>query len=76
MSASTTVESQRTARATNRRSRSAIAITARVISSITSAPSRRTSSRTVDSSGTRSPKAIRQNRRRCNESDTSRTNDS
>ena len=49
------------------------AITASVISSTTSGPSRRTSLRTVDSSGTRSLSAIRQNRRRCNESETSRT---
>jgi hypothetical protein len=51
----------------------ALVITTRVISSITSGPSRRTSLRIVDSSGTRSVSAIRQNRRKCSESDTSRT---
>ena len=51
----------------------ALAISARVISSTTSAPSRRVSLRTVDSSGTRSVIAIRQNRRRWIESDTSGT---
>ena len=45
----------------------------RVSSSTTSPPSRRVSLRTVDSCGTRSPSAIRQNRRRCSESETSRT---
>jgi hypothetical protein len=75
MSASTTVESIRAARTTKRRSPVvAFAITARVIASMTSGPSRLTSFRTVDSSGTRSANAIRQNRRRCNESETSRTN--
>src|SRR5947208_3138810 len=54
-------------------SRPAFAITQRVSSSTTSLPSRPVSLRTVDSCGTHSPKAIRQNRRRCNESETSRT---
>jgi hypothetical protein len=72
MSASTTVESIRTARA-KRVSRRALPITARVSSATTSEPSRRTSLRTVDSSGTRCVSGSRQNRRRCSESDTSRT---
>src|SRR5512132_1308548 len=74
ISASTTVESIRTARTANRVSRWALPITTRVSSATTSAPSRRTSLRTVDSSATRSVNASRQNRRRCSESDTSRTN--
>jgi hypothetical protein len=53
MSASTTVESMRTARAAKRVSRRALPITARESSATTSGPSRRTSLRTVDSSGTR-----------------------
>ena len=75
MSASTTVESIRAARTTKRRSPPPVApaITAIVISSITSGPRRLTSLRIVDSSGTRSVNAIRQNRRRCSESETSRT---
>src|SRR6266487_6894631 len=44
----------RTARAANRASRHALPITTRVSSATTSGPSRRTSLRTVDSSGTRS----------------------
>jgi hypothetical protein len=73
MSASMTVESTLTARPTNRVSRWALAITNRVISLTVSAPSRRVSLRTVDSSGTRRSMPIRQNLRRCNESETSRT---
>ena len=76
MSDSITVESIRTARAMNRRwapAPVARSITAIVICSTTSGPSRRTSFRIVDSSGTRSLSAIRQNRRRCSESETSRT---
>ena len=72
MSASITVESTLTARPTNLVSRCALAITNLMISSTTSAPRRRVSLRTVDSSGTRSLTAIGQNRRRSNESDTSR----
>ena len=67
-----TVESILTALALKRVSRCALPITARVISSTTSAPSRRVRLRIVDSSGTASPSAIRQNRRRCSESATSR----
>ena len=73
MSASTTVASIRTARATKRVSRWALPITTRVSSLTVSGPSRRTSLRTVDSSGTRWVNGTRQNRRRCSESDTSRT---
>jgi hypothetical protein len=73
MSASTTVASIRTARATKRVSRWALPITTRVSSLSVSGPSRRTSLRTVDSSGTRWVNGTRQNRRRCSESDTSRT---
>jgi hypothetical protein len=73
MSASMTVESTLTARPRNLVSRWALAITSRVISSTVSCPSRRVSLRIVDSSGTRSLIAIRQNRRRCNESETSLT---
>ena len=73
MSASTTVESIRAARARKRVSRWALAITILVISSTTSGPSRRASFLTVDSSGTRWSIATRQNRRRCSESETSRT---
>ena len=73
-SASTTVESIRAARGRNRFSRLALAINSRVISCTTSAPSRRVSLRTVDSSGTRSVIPIRQKRRRWIESDTSRIN--
>ena len=53
MSASTTVESIRAARALKRASRLTLAITALVISATTSGPSRRPSLRTVDSSGAR-----------------------
>jgi hypothetical protein len=53
MSTSTTVESILAARARKRLSRWAFAITARVISCTTSAPSLRASFLTVDSSGTR-----------------------
>ena len=53
MSASTTVESTRTARPRKRVSRLAFSTTSRVISSTASGPSRRASLRTVDSSGTR-----------------------
>jgi hypothetical protein len=73
MSASTTVESTLTARARKRVSRLAFAITTLVISCTTSAPSRRVSFLTVDSSGTGWSIAIRQKRRRCSESETSRT---
>ena len=72
-SASITVESIRTARTRNRFSRVAFAIKARVSSSTVSGPIRRVSFLTVDSSGTRSDNAIRQNRRRWIESDTSAT---
>jgi hypothetical protein len=74
MSASTTVESIRAARGRNRFSRLACWISSRVISCTTSAPNRRVSLRTVDSSGTASVNPSWQNRRRCNESDTSRIN--
>ena len=70
-SASITVESIRTARGRKRFSRVALAIIARVNSDTVSAPIRRVSLRTVDSSGTRSVSDIRQNRRRWIESDTS-----
>ena len=73
MSASITVESILTARARKRFSRHALAINARVISFTISDPTRRVSLRIVDSSGTRPDRPIRQNRRRCNESDTSLT---
>jgi hypothetical protein len=63
-SASTTVESIRTARGRNRFSRTACSIIARVSSVTVSGPNRLVSFRTVDSSGTRSDKLIRQNRRR------------
>jgi hypothetical protein len=53
MSACTTVESILAARARKRVSRCALAITTLVISATTSAPSRRASFLTVDSSGTR-----------------------
>ena len=68
------MESILAARGLRRISRCAFAITQRVSSSTTSAPSLRVSVRTVDSCGTRSPSAIRQKRRRCRESETSRTN--
>ena len=64
MSASITVESILTARGRNRFERVAATINTRVISFTVSAPTRRVSFRTVDSSGTRSDKLIRQNRRR------------
>jgi hypothetical protein len=73
MSASTTVESMRTARPRKRVSRWALPITTRVSSATVSGPRRWTSLRTVDSSGTRWVSGSRQNRRRCGESDTSRT---
>lgn len=73
MSASITVESTPTARPMNRVSRVALAITNLVISFTVSGPSRRVNFLTVDSSGTRRSIAIRQKRRRCNESDTSPT---
>jgi hypothetical protein len=82
MSDSTTDESIRAARTTIRRSVGSFrgpvarAITAITISSTTSGPRRLTSFRIVDSSGTRSVNTIRQDRRRCNESPTSRTRDS
>ena len=63
-SASITVESIRTARGRNRFSRVALTINARVNSETVSAPIRRVNFRTVDSSGTRSDRLIRQNRRR------------
>ena len=66
------MESTRTARATNEVSRAALAITLREISATTSGPNRRVSFQTVLSSGTRTSIAIRQNRRRCNESEISR----
>ena len=74
-SASITVESIRTALARNRFDLVASTINARVSSFTVSAPIRRVSLRTVDSSGTRSESAIRQNLRRWIESDTSATND-
>jgi hypothetical protein len=67
------VESILAARDLNRFSRLAVSITTLVISLTTPAPRRRVNLRTVDSSGTRSPSAIRQNLRRWIESDTSRT---
>ena len=77
MSESTTVESIRAARTTKRRAPArdfvAAAITCAQMSSMTSAPSRRTSLQIVDSSGTRSHSPNRQNRRICSESETSRT---
>ena len=72
-SASITVESILTARARNRFSRVAFTIRTRVSSFTVSGPIRRVSFLTVDSSGTRSDNAIRQNRRRWIESDTSLT---
>ena len=63
-SASTTVESIRTARGRKRFSRVALAISVRVISDTVSGPILRASLRTVDSSGTRSTSEIRQNRRK------------
>lgn len=71
--ASTTVESIRTARGRKRRSRVAFAINVRVSSATVSGPIRRASFLTVDSSGTRSASEIRQNRRSAIESDTSAT---
>jgi len=62
-SPSITVESIRTARARNRFDRVASTIKQRVSSFTVAEPIRRVSSRTVDWSGTRSDKAIRQNRR-------------
>jgi hypothetical protein len=73
MSASTTVESILAARAPKRRSRRAFSISPRVNSETTSGRNLRVNLRTVDSSGTRPDSGIRQKRRRCNESDTSRT---
>jgi hypothetical protein len=73
ISASITVESIRTARGRNRFSRVALTINARVSSDTVSAAIRLVSLRTVDSSGTRSERLIRQNRRRWIESDTSAT---
>jgi hypothetical protein len=73
MSASTTVESIRTARGRKRFSRVAVQISARVSSDTVSGPSRPVSFLTVDSSGTRSHSEIRQNRRRWIESETSAT---
>jgi len=73
-SASTTVESILAARGRNRFSRLAFWISSRVSSCTTSAPNRRVSLRTVDSSGTRSLSPSRQNLRRCSESDTFPTN--
>jgi hypothetical protein len=64
MSASTTVESILTARGLNRFSRVALTINARVSSLTVSAPKRRVSLRSVDSSGTRSVNEIRQKRRK------------
>ena len=72
-SASTTVESILTARGRNRFSLVALTIIARVSSATVSGPILRVSLRTVDSSGTRSIRLIRQNRRRWIESDTSAT---
>ena len=68
-----TVESIRTARGRKRFSRVALQISARVSCDTISGPIRRVSFLTVDSSGTRSLKEIRQNRRRWIESDTSAT---
>ena len=59
-----TVESIRTARGRNLRSRTAASIIARQISVTVSGPILTTSFRTVDSSGTRSHRLMRQNRRR------------
>jgi hypothetical protein len=64
MSASTTVESIRTARGRKRRSRVAVKINIRVMFDTVSGPIRRVSFLTVDSSGTRSASEIRQNRRK------------
>ncbi len=63
-SASITVESIRTARTRNRLDLVAVTINARVSSLTVSAPIRRVSLRTVDSSGTRSESEIRAKRRR------------
>ena len=63
-SASITVESIRTSRARNRFERVASTINIRVNSFTVSAPTRLVNFRIVDSSGTRSDKLIRQNRRR------------
>ena len=73
MSASTTVESIRAARGLKRRSLAAFSISPRVKSATTPGPSLRVNLRTVDSSGTLPDSGIRQKRRRCNESETSRT---
>ena len=59
-----TVESILTARARNRLDRVASTINIRVNSFTVSAPTRLVSFLTVDSSGTRSDRLIRQNRRR------------
>jgi hypothetical protein len=63
-SASTTVESIRTARGRKRRSRAAVKINIRVTFDTVSGPIRRVSFLTVDSSGTRSTSEIQQNRRK------------
>jgi len=63
-SAATTVESILTARARNRLARVASTINIRVSSFTVSDPIRLVSFRIVDSSGTRSDKLIRQNRRK------------
>ena len=63
-SASITVESILTARGRNRFDRVAALISTRVISFTVSGPIRRVSFRTVESSGTRSDRLIRQNLRR------------
>jgi len=73
MSASTTVESTRIARAEKRLSRTDASTSTRVISSMTSGPKRPTSLRTVDSCGTDAVNDSPTNRRRCSESETSRT---
>ena len=73
MSASISVESILTARGRNRFSLVAVTISALVSSLTVSAPIRRVSLRTVDSSGTRSDSEIRQNRRKWIESETSAT---
>jgi len=73
MSASTTVESIRIARARNLVCSADLAITTLTTCSTVSAPSRITSLRSVDSSGIPSPSPIRQKRRKCTESHTSRT---
>jgi hypothetical protein len=71
-SASTTLASTRTTRARKRLSRCTLPITSRQRPATTSAPSRRVSLPTVDSSGTRAAIAIRQKRRRCSASEPSR----